>query len=261
MIDEDIEKIRKILEYRRRHDLAELLRDSTSKIQESSQYGNHYCSFLSTFEIYSPIKNYEKLKKLSEDDRKEILNAVLEIHPPKDNSPEIVELKFYVDVNLKHEGMGLYAYCTQCGASQGLFTDLEELITKVVEQKKCVKCGAEFSLLSNGTIRNLEWRIIPSREEYIIALLEEIEKEKQQYIFCYEDLGPNSSSYRYPQKRIKFKRYERTERASPAYVLNVFDKETNKLEKSYCFDSPYALLQIAKEALKGYRWLKYGLKE
>jgi hypothetical protein len=52
--------------------------------------------------------------------------------------------------------------------------------------------------------------------------------------------------------------YEKTERASPAYALNIYDKETNNLEKSYCFDSPYALLQIAREAIKRYKKLKYG---
>lgn len=94
-----------------------------------------------------------------------------------------------------------------------------------------MKCGAEFSFLSDGRIWNLRWEIIPSKEEYVIKLLKEIEREKQQVIFCYEDLGSNSSSYRYPQKRIKFRWHERTERASPAYALNIFEKHTNKLEK------------------------------
>ena len=165
MDDEDVEKIRKILEYRRRQDLAELLRGSTSKIQGSGEYGHYLFSILSTFEIHLPIENYEKLKKLSEEDKKEILNAVLEIHPPKDNSPEIVNLEFYVDVNSKPEA-GLHAYCTKCGASQGLFTDLGELRRKIAEQKKCAKCGAEFRFLSNGKIWNLEWEIIPSNRVY-----------------------------------------------------------------------------------------------
>lgn len=52
--------------------------------------------------------------------------------------------------------------------------------------------------------------------------------------------------------------YNKTERASPAYAMNIYDKESMKLEKSYCFDNPYALLQIAKEAIKGLYWLKYG---
>lgn len=260
MSSEDIEKIRKILKYRGRNELAELLQQSTSRIDESSTYGSYLYSTLSTFEIYSPLEYYEKLKKLSEEDKKEILDAVLEIYPPKEYSPEIVNLKFYVEVNSKPEGVGLLAYCTKCGASQGLFIDKGDLLKKIAEQNKCVKCGTEFSFLSDGKILNLQWDIIPSKEEYIIELLNEVEKEKQQVIFCYEDLGPSATKYRYPQKRIKFHWHEKTERASPAYALNIFDKDTNKLEKSYCFDSPYALLQLAKEALKGYKRLKYDKK-
>lgn len=262
MSHEDIEKIRKILKYRGRHDLAELLRHSTSQINESSTYGHYLFSTLSTFEIYSPLETHEKLKKISEEDKKEILNAVLEIYPPKEYSPEVVNIEFYVNVNSMPEEAGLLAYCTNCGAPQGLFTDIGELRRKIAKQRKCVECSNEFGFLSDGRIWNLRWDIIPSKEEYIIELLGEIEKDiQQQVIFCYEDLGPNSLMYRYPQKRIKFHRYEKTGRASPAYVLNTYDKDTNKIEKSYCFDSPYALLQIAKEAIKGYKWLKYGKSE
>jgi hypothetical protein len=261
MSSEDIEKIRKILKYKGRHDLAELLRHSTSRINKSSTYGSHLFSTLSTFEIYSPLEFHEKLKELSKEDKKEILNAVLKIYPPKECSPEIVDLTFYVDVNSKPEEAGLLAYCNECGASQGLFIDIGELRRKIAEQKKCVRCGTEFSFLLGGRIRNLNWEIIPSKEEYIMELLGEIEKERRQVIFCYEDLGPSSSTYRYPQKRITFNWYRRTERASPAYVLNIYDKDTSRIEKSYCFDSPYALFQIAREALKGYKWLRYGKGE
>jgi len=162
---------------------------------------------------------------------------------------------------MENKKEGLVAYCRECGNPQGVFQDEGELRRKIAEQKRCKSCGAEFGFLPDGRIWNLRWDIIPSKEEYVIKLLEEIEKEKQQVIFCYEDLGPNSISYRYPQKRIKFHWHERTERASPAYALNIYDKDTNKLEKSYCFDSPYALLQIAREAIKGYKWLKYGKNE
>ena len=155
---------------------------------------------------------------------------------------------------------GLIAYCTACGASQGVFQDEGELRRKIAEQKRCASCGAEFRFLPDGRIWNLRWEVIPSKEEYAIKLLEEIEKEHQQIIFGYEDLGPNASSYRYPQKRIKFHWHEKTDRASPAYALNILDKDSNKLEKSICFDSPYSLLQLAKEAIKGYKWLKYGKK-
>jgi hypothetical protein len=99
MVDADIEKAIKILRYRRRSDLAELLQYSISNIDESSTYGSYLFSTLSTFEIHSPIENHERLIKLSQDDKKVILDAVLEIHPPKSYSPEIINLQFYIDTD------------------------------------------------------------------------------------------------------------------------------------------------------------------
>lgn len=103
MTDESVEKVRKILRYRGRSDLAELLQYSASRIDESSTYESYLFSTLSTFEISSPIKNHERLSNLSEDDRKVILDAVLEIYPPKAYSAEITNIQFYVDMDLEPE--------------------------------------------------------------------------------------------------------------------------------------------------------------
>ncbi len=103
MADADIKKIREILRHRGRSDLAELLQYSISSIDESSTYGSYLFSTLGTFEIYSPIENHEQLKKLSEDDKKAILDAVLEIYPPKEYSIEITDLQFYLDMDLEPE--------------------------------------------------------------------------------------------------------------------------------------------------------------
>jgi len=103
MADADIEKIRKILRHRRRSDLAELLQYSISRIDESSTYGNYLFSTLSTFEIYSPIENHEQLKNLNKNDQETILDAVLEIYPPKAYSPEITNIQFYVNMDVGPE--------------------------------------------------------------------------------------------------------------------------------------------------------------
>jgi hypothetical protein len=97
MIDEDILNLRKILTYRKREDLAKLLEGSKSSINQSSSYGSYLFSLLSTFEIYSPYKNYEVLKETTKKDREIILNAVLEIHPPKEYGVDINEIRFYLD--------------------------------------------------------------------------------------------------------------------------------------------------------------------
>jgi len=261
----DIENIRRILKYRKKEKLAKLLKNSRSEIYDSSDYGTYKFSTLCTFEIYSPVENYDILKQLNTEEKKEILNAVKEIYPPKAYSYEFTDIEFYMDVNLMtvdlDEEAGLYAFCRQCGEPQGRYMDLGDLIKKVITQKKCMECNTRFSIMNDGTIYNLKWDVLPNREQFIINLLEKEYNEKpQQFIFCYEDRGKKSKLYRYPQKRMRFFMHEKTDRASPAYAMMINDKEKYSIEKSYCFDSPYALFQLAKEALKGYYWLKYDIK-
>ena len=165
-----------------------------------------------------------------------------------------------MNIDLEEEA-GLYAFCKHCGEPQGRYMDLGDLLKKIITQKKCMACDTRFNMMNDGTVYNLKWDVLPSREQYIINLLEkEYDDKSQQFIFCYEDRGKRSESYRYPQKRMRFFMHEKTDRASPAYAMMINDKEKYNIEKSYCFDSPYALFQLAKEALKGYYWLKYDKK-
>ena len=98
MADDDIESVGTILRHRGRSDLAGLLRYSTSSISFSSTYGSCAISMLSTFVINSPIKEHEQLLSLNSDDRKVILNAVTQVYPPRDDSPEIYDIEFYPDM-------------------------------------------------------------------------------------------------------------------------------------------------------------------
>ena len=103
MTQNDIQKIKNILQIWERNDLAELLSKSYSKIRRSDLYHNGNVSC--TFEVYSPIKQSEKLKNLSKEDKELILQAVREIYPVKKNksmlsseiefNPEVNNLKFY----------------------------------------------------------------------------------------------------------------------------------------------------------------------
>ena len=67
----DLENIRKILQHRGRHDLAQLLSKSKVNFDVSSNYGSYLFSQLTTAEIYSPIEDYDKLKGLSGDEKDE----------------------------------------------------------------------------------------------------------------------------------------------------------------------------------------------
>jgi hypothetical protein len=100
-VDSDIKKIRKILNHRNRGDLADLLKNSTSNVNEGPTFGSKFNSVLSVFEIYSPLKKHEKLKDLSNSDRETILDAIIEIYPVKANAPEIKGIEFYLDFENK----------------------------------------------------------------------------------------------------------------------------------------------------------------
>ena len=94
---EDITKIINILRYRKRHDLANLLRHSFYILDESSTYGSYYGSTLTTVEIYSSIDRNDKLKALSKEDIGLILDAFCELYPHKPEAPEIYQIHFLVD--------------------------------------------------------------------------------------------------------------------------------------------------------------------
>lgn len=100
MEDADIRKLRKVLRYKGRNDLSELLKNSRSALNESSTYGSRWYSVLSTFEIYSPVRLNEKIVQLSDEDKKELLQALLLIYPLKESEPEITDIEFYPDFDL-----------------------------------------------------------------------------------------------------------------------------------------------------------------
>lgn len=100
MEDIDIKKIRKILDYKGRQDLSELLRNSTSYLDVSSTFGSRSYSFISTFEIKSHPKTQMSIDKLSEADKKEIFEAVLKVYPVKNDEPEIIEVTYFPDFDI-----------------------------------------------------------------------------------------------------------------------------------------------------------------
>lgn len=66
-----LDLIRKILAtIKHREDLAELLKFSYGKINQSTPHDSRLYSFLSTFEIYSPPVYHSELAELSDTDKK-----------------------------------------------------------------------------------------------------------------------------------------------------------------------------------------------
>jgi hypothetical protein len=105
MEDNDIKKLRQILTYKGREDIANLLQHSVSYLDESSTFGSRWYSRLSTFHIKSHPSVQDKIDKLSEADKREIFQALLLVYPTRDNEPEIIEIVYYPDFDIETDDL------------------------------------------------------------------------------------------------------------------------------------------------------------
>jgi len=94
---DSLEGIRRILTYRKRSDLAQLLERARLELDVSNTYGSHLFSLLTTAEVYAPIHDYECLRILPQEDQDLILQILLEVHPPRDHDVEITQLEFRLE--------------------------------------------------------------------------------------------------------------------------------------------------------------------
>ncbi len=95
---ETLESVFKILEYKRRKDLADLLRKCRIEFNISNNFGKKALySHLTRVEAYSSIDICETLRALSPRDIKLIIDSFLEIFPARENDMEIYDIDFYID--------------------------------------------------------------------------------------------------------------------------------------------------------------------
>lgn len=92
----DIQALRRLLETTARRDFSSLLKNCTSYLEESSQYGSYLFSTISTFWIYAPPEKIGKLEQISQKDKDLLLELVKKIYPPKNYSPEVIGIEFRV---------------------------------------------------------------------------------------------------------------------------------------------------------------------
>jgi hypothetical protein len=96
---DSLEGVLKLLRFRNRHDLANLLDRAWLELDESTQYGSHLFSTLTTARIHAPVADYDRLRSLPSSDKQDILQTLLEIYPPRDHSIEITGVEFVVDAS------------------------------------------------------------------------------------------------------------------------------------------------------------------
>jgi hypothetical protein len=96
MYNKDIKTLIKVLKHKKREDLAGLLKNCSSEIDQSGQYGSRFNSVISTFWICAPVEDYYKLKKLRKKDNRLILKSVIDFYPVVDEAPEITSVDFKI---------------------------------------------------------------------------------------------------------------------------------------------------------------------
>jgi len=96
MDGKDIDLLIEILKHKGRGDLGNLLIGSKSEIDESRQFGSNWGAVISSFIIYSPIKNFYALRNLNEADNMVLLAGVLDLYPHEADAPEIVDVGFRI---------------------------------------------------------------------------------------------------------------------------------------------------------------------
>ena len=86
-----------ILAYRKRHDLARLLKGSSYELNVSNSYGSRFKSLLTTVQVYTPIQNFDRLKQLPDKDHRDIIEAFQVIYPVRDEDIEIFKIEFFIN--------------------------------------------------------------------------------------------------------------------------------------------------------------------
>lgn len=94
-----IDDILGVLKYRKRMDLAKLLRGAVYSLNISNTYGSRAYSQCTTVEIYSSLEKQELLEALSPEDKRTIVKAFHVPYPVKDHSIEITGIDFFVNPN------------------------------------------------------------------------------------------------------------------------------------------------------------------
>ena len=110
MDNKDIKILIEILKHKNREDLALLFKNCLGEIEQSGEYGSRWNSILSRFLVCAPVEDYYKLKGLSEENQKIILDSIRDIYPVADGEPEVVSIEFRILREGEYENQELATY-------------------------------------------------------------------------------------------------------------------------------------------------------
>jgi HEPN domain-containing protein len=112
-----------------RSDLANLIKGSRYKIEETTQYGSYWNKYLSGFHICAPVEQYRELEKLTKCDQDLILECILDIYP-KSEDLEIGFINFKILQNEKQLSENISLARSWLIRSKNKFDEGETLIQK-----------------------------------------------------------------------------------------------------------------------------------
>lgn len=96
MENEDIKIIKQLLAKQNREDLSDFLSGANGEIEQTGQFGSYWNSVISFYNIYLPLESFVRSKVLSIEDKKIILDSILDLHPHGDGGVEIQNVLFYI---------------------------------------------------------------------------------------------------------------------------------------------------------------------
>ena len=102
---ESLDAVCRILRHRNRIHLANLLSRARVDFDVSTTYGSFLFSEITTAEVYAPLSDYDRLKALSREDNKRILDAILEIWPPRAHDMEITRVTYRLDPDSLYQNL------------------------------------------------------------------------------------------------------------------------------------------------------------
>lgn len=154
--EKDIKTLLEILKHNRQDDLAELLVGSQGEVWSGNQYGSYWNSVISMFIVYSPLKQYYRLKKITDSDKKLLLDSILEIYPHAEAEPEITNVEFRI---LQEESISESLQEKEIGKEIRIFISYSVLDKIVAGEIKKAFSGVGFaSFLAHEDIRpSAEW--------------------------------------------------------------------------------------------------------
>jgi len=149
-----------------------------------------------------------------------------------------------INIHVNDEGELKITYYPKETGKVGTEIELFEIMIAFEEQEK------RFLEWLSEIISPLSGEDTDLTAEFIRSIGTKLQ-EKAERIYCYRYEGGA-----YPKTYLKFRKLERTERATPAFSMEIYDYNTNKLLIHAYFNSTTEIIEGIKHLIEGFQYLE-----